>query len=274
MACFNEAFSCLNPKSVLFSPVKVLFAILLVAILQLPLSDLAFAEPENPKLANDRCLRCHGKENYSRKTASGEERALHVNAEKFNESVHGAGDCINCHTDIETVPHKKNVSRTVGCVRCHQELWEQAQLVEGYDKDARLGVVVEQIESYMRSIHARPNIDDQSRTNATCYDCHDAHYISTANSLNTPESKLRIPNKCGSCHSEVLDTYMTSVHGKEIGTGNARAAVCTDCHSAHNIDTANDLSGRLAITAQCGNCHEDQLESYVQNYHGKITQLG
>ena len=274
MACFNEAFFCLNPKSVLFSPVKVLFAILLVAILQLPLSDLAFAEPENPKLANDRCLRCHGKENYSRKTASGEERALHVNAEKFNESVHGAGDCISCHTDIEKVPHKKNVSRTVGCVRCHQELWEQAQLVEGYDKDARLGVVVEQIESYMRSIHARPNIDDQSRTNATCYDCHDAHYISTANSLNTPESKLRIPNKCGSCHSEVLDTYMTSVHGKEIGTGNARAAVCTDCHSAHNIDTANDLSGRLAITAQCGNCHEDQLESYVQTYHGKITQLG
>ena len=42
----------------------------------------------------------------------------------------------------------------------------------------RLGRVMDQIESYMGSVHARPNIDDQSRTNATCYNCHDAHYIS------------------------------------------------------------------------------------------------
>lgn len=274
MACFNEAFSCVNSKFGPLSHLKLLFAILLVAILQLPLSNVALAEPDNPKLANDRCLRCHGRENYSRKTASGEERALHVNGERFNESVHGTGDCVGCHTDIVKVPHKKNVSRKVGCVKCHQELWAEAQQVEGYDEDARLGVVVEQIESYMNSIHARPNIDDQSRTNATCYDCHDAHYITRENSLNTPQSKLQIPYKCGTCHAEVLDTYMTSVHGKEIGTGNARAAVCTDCHSAHNIDVPHDVTGRLAITAQCGNCHEDQLESYVETYHGKITQLG
>ena len=40
-----------------------------------------------------------------------------------------------------------------------------------------LGEVVQQIDSYMGSVHARPNIDDQSHTNATCYDCHNAHYI-------------------------------------------------------------------------------------------------
>jgi cytochrome b subunit of formate dehydrogenase len=37
---------------------------------------------------------------------------------------------------------------------------------------------------------------------------------------------------------------------------------------------SNDTSGRLAITAQCGNCHEDNLESYMETYHGKVTQLG
>ena len=274
MARFNEALSLINSRIALFPNLKVLFAILLFTTIQLPFSSLAFAEPENPKLANDRCLRCHGKENYSRETASGEERSLHVNAEKFNESVHGVDDCVSCHMDIVKIPHRKGISRKVGCVKCHQERWEEAQLVEGYDPDARLGVVVQQIESYMNTIHARPNIDDQSHTNATCYDCHDPHYVSTVNSLNTPESKLKIPLECGKCHSEALDTYMTSVHGKEIGTGNARAAVCTDCHSAHDIDTASDVSGRLAITAQCGNCHEEQLESYVETYHGKITQLG
>jgi len=274
MARFHEALSHTNSRIALFSHLKVLFAVLLITTIQLPFSNLAFAEPENPKLANDRCLRCHGKENYSRKTASGEERSLHVNAEKFNESVHGVGDCVSCHMDIVKIPHRKGISRKVGCVKCHQDRWAEAQLVEGYDEDARLGVVVQRIESYMNTIHARPNIDDQSHTNATCYDCHDAHYVSTVNSLNSPESKLKIPLVCGRCHSEQLDTYMTSVHGKEIGTGNAKAAVCTDCHSAHNIDTASDVSGRLAITAQCGNCHEEQLESYVETYHGKITQLG
>ena len=274
MARFKEALASSKSKIGLLSHLRVLFAILLVTAVQIPLSSQAYAEPENPKLANDRCLRCHGKENYSRETASGEERALHVSAEGFKESVHGVGDCVNCHMDIVKVPHRKGVARKVGCVKCHQDRWAEAQLVEGYDKDARLGVVVDRIESYMASIHARPSIDDQAHTNATCYDCHDAHYISTVNSLNDPESKLKIPNMCGRCHSEELNTYMTSVHGKEIGSGNTRAAVCSNCHSSHNIDVANDESGRLAITAQCGNCHQDQLDSYMETYHGKITQLG
>ncbi len=240
--------------------------------MQVPLSGPAFAEPENPKLANDRCLKCHGKENFSRKTASGEERPLHVNTENFQKSVHGDRDCVDCHKDITKVPHNKGVDRKVGCVRCHQDVLEKTRQAGG--EDGRLGEVVEQIESYMQSIHARPSIDDQSRTNATCYDCHDAHYISPIDQINSPENKLKIPYVCGSCHSQELDTYMTSVHGKEIGNGNTKAAVCSDCHSAHNIDIANDVSGRLAITAQCGNCHHEQLESYVETYHGKITRLG
>src|SRR5210317_1790588 len=201
------------------------------------------AEPADPKLSNDRCLRCHGREGFSRDDVYGNERDLHVTAAAFGNSVHGQQDCVGCHQDITKAPHRKGIDRKVSCVTCHVDLWDQAQANGTVEEHARLGVVVEQIESYMNSMHARPNLEDQSRTNATCYDCHDAHYISQENSLNTPESKLRIPYTCGSCHSEVLDTYMTSVHGKEIGSGNARAAVCTDCHSAHNIDVASDEPG-------------------------------
>ena len=253
---------------------KVLSTILLVASIQFSFSETAYAEPENPKLRNDRCLRCHGKEDYSREGADGQPRRLHVTADKFKDSVHGDRDCVSCHQDIIKIPHIKGVNRQVGCVKCHQDLWEEAQQTGVSDKNERLGVVVEQIESYMTSIHARPSIDDQSRTNATCYDCHDAHYVSVVDRVNNPEGKLKIPQVCGSCHSEVLDTYMTSVHGKEIGLGNTKAAVCSDCHSSHNIDTSSDTDGRLAITAQCGNCHEDKQKSYFDTYHGKITQLG
>ncbi|MFC1701904.1 cytochrome C [Pseudomonadota bacterium] len=274
MACFNEYPASINLKSGLLPHLKVLLTLLLVTAIQVPLSGPAFAEPENPKLANDRCLKCHGRENFSRETASGEMRALHVNAERFKESVHGGRDCVGCHKDITKVPHNKGVDRKVGCVRCHQDLWAEAQLEEGEGKNTRLGEVVKQIESYMGSIHARPSIDDQSRTNATCYNCHDAHYITPIDTAYRAEKKFQIPSVCGECHTSELEVYNNSVHGKEIRNGNTDAAVCSDCHSSHNIDTPNDVSGRLAITAQCGNCHHDKLESYMETYHGKITQLG
>ena len=274
MARFKELTFYSNLKTDLISRTKLFIALLLVAALQLPLSSTAFAEPENPKLANDRCLRCHGKENYSRETASGEERALHVTAERFKESVHGGRDCVNCHQDIIKVPHRKGEDRKVSCVKCHMDLWEEAQQAGGNGENARLGVVVEKIESYMGSVHARPSIEDQSRTNATCYNCHDAHYITPTDTINQPESRLKTPLICGNCHAEVLDIYMTSVHGKEIGSGNTDAAICSDCHSTHSIAKPNDEAGRVAITEQCGNCHQENLETYAETYHGKITQLG
>ncbi len=177
--------------------VRILITVLLLGALQIPLSTSVFAEPENPKLSNDRCLRCHGKENFSRKAANGEERDLHVSAEKFEQSVHGSRDCVNCHKDIIKAPHRKGVDRKVGCVRCHQDLWEEAQETSTTGENVRLGVVVEQIESYMGSIHARPSIEDQSRTNATCYNCHDAHYIEPIDNQIGSESRLKTPDVCG-----------------------------------------------------------------------------
>jgi cytochrome b subunit of formate dehydrogenase len=166
------------------------------------------------------------------------------------------------------------MDRKVGCVKCHLDLWEEAQQGEADAHSETLGVVVEQIESYMTSMHARPSIDDQSRTNATCYDCHDVHYISPIDNITHPESRLKIPLVCGECHSDVLSTYMTSVHGKEIGSGNTDAAVCSDCHTTHDIKEPHDANGRLAITQHCGDCHQEPLESYIETYHGKITRLG
>ena len=259
----------LNSKPDLISFSRVLLAILLVAIMQVPLSNIALAEPENPKLRNERCLKCHGKENYTKKG-----RELHVTAEKFKESIHGDRDCVSCHTDIVKIPHNKDVDRKVGCVKCHTELWQEAQQLGTTTENERLGVVVEQIESYMSSVHARPSIDDQSLTNATCYSCHDAHYVASADKQVGIHDRPNIPNICGNCHTDVLETYKTSVHGLEIASGNTAAAVCTDCHSSHGVQTPNDTTGRVAITQNCGGCHQESLESYTETYHGKITRLG
>ncbi len=274
MARFYQTTSPLNSLAGLIPPVKILLAIVLVSTTQIPLSSIAFAEPENPRLANDKCLRCHGKEGYSREGADGQERALHVTAEKFNQSVHGRQDCVGCHQDIIKTKHRKGINRKVGCIKCHMDLWEGAQQNGITEEDRRLGVVVEKIDSYMSSVHARPSIDDQSRTNAACHNCHDAHYIKPTDTINNPESRLKTPLICGQCHARVLDIYMTSVHGKEIGSGNTDAAVCGDCHTTHRVAVSNNLQGRLAITAECGNCHQETMESYLETYHGKITRLG
>jgi cytochrome b subunit of formate dehydrogenase len=253
---------------------RLLISIFLVAVVQMPLSSSVSAEPDDPKLRNERCVRCHGKEGFSRKGPSGEERNLHVTAEEFKQSVHGGLDCVGCHQDISKTPHRKGVDRKVGCVQCHTELWDEAQAAGTTEENSRLGEVVQQIDSYMGSIHARPSIADQSRTNATCYNCHDAHYIEPIDSSVGAAGRARVPETCGQCHSDQLTAYQSSVHGMEVAQGNANAAICSDCHSSHDIERQGEVSSRLAVTESCGNCHQEHLDSYLGTYHGKITKLG
>jgi cytochrome b subunit of formate dehydrogenase len=224
---------------------------------------------------NELCLACHGVEGFAAAGPDGEMRELHILPEKFGESVHGKRACVACHKDVVEIPHQPNVDRKVGCVQCHRSLWGTAQRDGKTEDFARLGEVVQQIESYMSSIHARPNIEDQSRTNATCYDCHNAHYIYPIDSTIGAESRLEIPNICGRCHVEQKEAYLTSVHGEETSINvNPYAAVCIDCHTTHTIESPEIASIRLAITKNCGNCHDRQLETYTGTYHGQVSTLG
>ena len=248
--------------------------ILFVLFSMLVITGPVQAKTDDPKLSNDRCLRCHGREGFSREDAFGVERDLHVTAGLFSDSVHADQDCVGCHRDIVKAPHRKGIQRKVSCVTCHVDLWKQAAEDGTTDQHARLGVVVGHIESYMDSMHARPNMDDQSRTNATCYDCHDAHYMMPVDTGNGRLNKLENPAVCGRCHAEVLEVYQASVHGLQVSEGNGNAAVCSDCHSRHGVNESGTSSERVEVTHSCGTCHEDSLNSYLDTYHGKITRLG
>ena len=178
--------------------------------------------------------------------ADGKMRQLHVAADKFGQSVHGKPSCIECHKDITEIPHRKGVTRKVSCVQCHEDLWDAAKKDNKVKDNARLGVVVQQIDSYMKSIHARPSREDQSRTNATCYNCHDAHYVYPAGSPERTAWRLEVPNRCGNCHSSEREQYATSVHGKAVlEDKNAYAAVCSDCHTTHNVEDTELVSDQV-----------------------------
>ena len=266
----------------MYRPMFTLFKQLFILLcLQLLITNPAFAEEtdekQKPMPDNAVCLGCHGMDGFAMPAADGSMRVLHVNKDNFNKSVHAKRKCVECHQDIQEIPHRKNIDRKVGCVQCHRTLWDKAKQEGKTAEFERLGVVVKQIDSYMGSIHARPNMQDQSRTNATCYNCHNAHYIFPKESMERVERRLDIPNICGSCHTAQKEAYLTSVHGNEVmQNGNLNAAVCIDCHmtTMHDIESPKDPSIKVQITQNCGNCHAKELKTYMWTYHGQINKLG
>jgi cytochrome b subunit of formate dehydrogenase len=88
------------------------------------------------------------------------------------------------------------------------------------------------------------------------------------------EWRQAIPGMCATCHGNVRDQYLTSVHGTELTRGNAAAATCSDCHTGHAIQKTKSDAVRIAITNSCGNCHEQNFRSFLDTYHGKVKTLG
>lgn len=236
-------------------------------------ANAAGAQIGNP--GNDACLSCHGNPGFAAPGANGKTRPLYVIKDQFGNSVHGKRLCVECHTDITEVPHKAGVARTVSCVNCHDAVWKAAKAENRTQQYARLGVVVEQIDHYLQSIHARSNRDDPSHPNAACYDCHAPHYIYPKGSPERTAWRLDIPNVCGRCHTKERAQYVTSVHGTAVlQSKNPAAAVCSDCHAPHDVaDPTTDVA-KLSITKNCGRCHAENLKTYMDTYHGKVNSLG
>ena len=240
-----------------------------------PAAGAKAAAPAAAALDNATCLGCHGNQGFAVPGANGKARALHVRKDKFEHSVHGKRQCVECHKDITEIPHPLGVTHKVSCVTCHDDLWKAAQKDGTTAEHARLGAVVQQIDRYMKSIHARPSRDDQSRTNATCYNCHDPHYVYPQGSAERAQWRLNIPNACGACHARERETYATSVHGREVlEKGNPAAAICSDCHTTHDIDDPAKASTKLVIVKNCGGCHAESFRTYTGTYHGQVHTLG
>jgi cytochrome b subunit of formate dehydrogenase len=227
------------------------------------------------KIAAEVCLGCHGVAGFSAPGANGQTRSLYVDPGKFRNSVHGKRACVDCHQQITQVPHRKLDRIKVGCVTCHEDLYEDALSENNPEQTALMGMVVRRIDSFMRTVHAKPNQEDQSRTNAACYNCHDAHYVYPPGSPIWSQWRFSLPSRCGKCHTQELAEYATSVHGRQaLLDRNPKAAICADCHTSHNIASTALPSTLLVITQNCGNCHEANLKSYLETYHGQVEKLG
>ena len=235
-------------------------------------------------LADAQCLSCHadGKAKIKVGAADGESRALaHTDPKKMAEGVHGRLACVDCHTDIQDArANHTRAASTKGpdCVSCHEALWSGA-LQDGTaaGKD-RLGTVVKNIEAYRKSLHATPDKDDPTRAKAVCADCHASHTFNVPPKAATQRSAWHqtVPETCGAkCHEDQLETYSGSVHGQKVlKDGEVKAAVCTDCHTAHSVANTSTDHFKLANVRTCGTCHDERLKSYSDTYHGQVNRLG
>ena len=237
-----------------------------------------------PKLDNASCQSCHdGKHGkLEMLAANGEKRDVQaVVPDKYAKSVHARMDCVACHLEItdNVTPHRKSAMvKKAECAQCHLDLWEAAKKDQKTADKPRLGIVADNVAAYKKSFHATPDKDDPTKLKAICSDCHNVHTFDVP-ARGTPERKewhLTVPNVCGDkCHTDHLEDWTGSVHGQEATEKhNLKTAVCSDCHTTHDIIGSSSDKAKLSITASCGNCHQDAFKSYKASYHGQVNTLG
>ncbi|HEX6083473.1 MAG TPA: cytochrome b/b6 domain-containing protein [Thermoanaerobaculia bacterium] len=209
------------------------------------------------QLSNDDCLGCHGDATADKP----------VDAAAFAGSVHGSLSCSDCHGEIKDYPHEPKPA-AVDCGGCHGDM----------------------VEQWKNSRHAKAFMAG-NRDAAGCLSCHgrNAHKILPKSDPKSPTAHANVPKTCAGCHAQKLVmershltaqpvfSYQQSVHGKAVAGGNGKAAVCTDCHNAHEVLGANDAKSpifKFNIPQTCGKCHGSVTEVFNVSVHGKAIAHG
>ena len=219
--------------------------------------------PHDAKLPPPQCASCH--QQQSAQYAS----SIHGVSNKMGESE--AAACTSCHGAHEIVPvkhadspvFKLNLPQT--CAKCH----DNKKLTDEY----RIGNQ-HAAGSYLDSIHGRALQKMGLIVAPSCNDCHGVHDIKRTIDRSSRSNHANIAAGCGKCHVGIEEIYNRSVHGQLLLKGDKKGPVCTDCHTAHDIEKPATAHFKAQSDQRCGKCHESRLEHYNDTYHGKAMALG
>lgn len=237
-----------------------------VTILLLSAIGFAAAKPKaEAKMSNEDCLACHNDATLT-KDENGKQVSLHVDDAAFKASIHSTYGCVDCHTDIKAFPHDPAPVKPL-CATCHAD----------------------QQTAYDHGVHAKAAAAGNTNV-AKCQDCHgNVHTILPASDPKSKVAHTNIPQTCGACHGQKLTmadsgvtsatfgSYQQSVHGKAVAGGSEKAAVCTDCHGAHDILGAGDPKSQVFkfnVPATCAKCHGEVAAKYKDSIHGQQIARG
>lgn len=227
-------------------------------------TDISAKHPDDnvaPKPVN--CASCHEQ--------PAKDYATSIHGASHALGASGAAGCVDCHGSHAILPAKNadspvfklNLPNT--CATCHSN--------PGLTKEYQMKYP-EAAAQYMDSIHGRALLKMGLIVAPSCNDCHGVHDIKRAVDRDSPINALNVAKTCGKCHVRIEQTYNKSVHGQLLAKGDKRGPVCTDCHTAHQVETPKNGHFKMASDQRCGRCHEDRLAHYRDTYHGKAMALG
>jgi hypothetical protein len=159
-------------------------------------------------------------------------------------------------------PPRPSPTPPSSCLQCHLELGGQA---------------AEPVAGMRDDVHAGKGL--------SCHDCHGGNAAAghdgdidaahdAAKGWREAPTRLQVPQFCARCHADAeymkrfnphtridqLGEYRTSVHGRKNAAGDARTAVCIDCHGVHGIRAVADARSSVHPTHladTCARCHAD-----------------
>jgi DnaJ-class molecular chaperone len=235
---------------------------------------IAWTSPADAALR--KCTICHGKPNFKKVLASGQVVKLFVDEEVLADSAHKDKKCVHCHADVAEIPHREQ-PKTVNCTRCHYR-GNVAGAPQKVDYDA-----------YRRSIHGRLSAKGDPKA-PPCQGCHGNHQVFASEDPRSKIARANLPKNCGTCHLDIFNEYIESVHGHPVKEGRIlETAVCTDCHGEHEILKHEDPKSKVFTThvaETCSRCHGalplmrkygievEQVATYEESFHGIASKFG
>ncbi len=213
---------------------------------------------------NEKCLLCHADSELTG-SRGGVQMSVFVDQMAYAASVHSDLACVDCHTDIDPARRRHSTRvdlQLVDCGACHRSAAREQRA----------------------SLHGAAEAEGDPLAPG-CASCHGKHDVLTSSDPNAPTAVMNIPMLCGTCHQEgtpvtrthdiaqdaVLEHYSMSIHGEGLfRQGLTVTAVCTSCHTAHDIRPHTDPQSSIHadnVAATCTTCH-----GQIENVHRAVIE--
>jgi cytochrome b subunit of formate dehydrogenase/bacterioferritin-associated ferredoxin len=170
------------------------------------------------------------------------------------------------------------------CLSCHDTKAKKIEVPAADGKPRALKTVPP--EKFALGEHARMQ----------CVACH-ANIADNAEKGSHAKVEGKAKPDCAGCHQQLqaegkaagkpgmekvltnVEEHKKSIHARPNADDKTRQnASCNDCHSAHTFKsvpakgTPEFAAHRMGLAAQCGSCHDEQLEAYQASVHHKKNE--